>query len=156
MFALFLETLCELVSTHKADLQDWTFALLTRLLNKLGGDLLGSVVSCSNYSKLLSKLFCQLKYNYIKNIWCFFQALMLPPCCQVHKINKTLDVVRESFSYKAQLAVVFKFLVDQTQTPNSKVKLATLQYLLSLVSLVETADVPTTKDSELALAKVGV
>ena len=72
----------------------------------------------------------------------------------VHKINRTLDVVRESFSYEEQLAVIFKFLVDQTQTPNSKVKLATLQYLRSLVTLVESADVPTNKDSEMALAKI--
>ena len=39
----------------------------------------------------------------------------------VHKINRTLDVVRESFSYEDQLAVVFKYMTDQTQTPNSKV-----------------------------------
>jgi len=115
VFALFLETLCELVSSHKADLYDWLYILLTRLLNKLGADLLGSVV---------------------------------------HKINRTLDVVRESFSYEDQLMVIFKFLVDQTQTPNSKVKLATLQYLKSLVTLVESADIPVNKDSEMALAKI--
>merc|ERR1719270_2920025 len=40
VFALFLETLCELVSSHKADLYDWLYVLLTRLLNKLGADLL--------------------------------------------------------------------------------------------------------------------
>ena len=33
-------------------------------------------------------------------------------------------------------------------------KLATLQYLKSLVTLVESADVPTNKDSEMALAKI--
>ena len=30
VFALFLETLCELVSSHKADLYDWLYVLLTR------------------------------------------------------------------------------------------------------------------------------
>lgn len=115
VFALFLETLCELVSSHKADLYDWLYVLLTRLLNKLGADLLGSVI---------------------------------------HKINRTLDVVRESFSYEDQLAVIFKFLTDQTQVPNSKVKLATLSYLKSLVTLVESADIPINKDSEMALAKI--
>ena len=53
-----------------------------RLLNKLGADLLGSVV---------------------------------------HKINRTLDVVRESFNYEEQLVIIFKYMTDQTQTPNSKV-----------------------------------
>ena len=115
VFALFLETLCELVTSHKADLYDWLYVLLTRLLNTLGADLLGSVI---------------------------------------HKINRTLDVVRESFSYEEQLMVVFKFIVDQTQTPNSKVKLNTLQYLKSLVTLVESADIPVNKDSEMALAKI--
>ena len=36
VFALFLETLCELVSSHKADLHDWLYVLLTRLVVKLG------------------------------------------------------------------------------------------------------------------------
>merc|ERR1719228_2646594 len=98
VFALFLETLCELVTSHKADLYDWLYVLLTRLLNKLGADLLGSVI---------------------------------------HKINRTLDVVRESFSYEEQLAIVFKYMTDSTQTPNSKVKLSTINYLISLITLVE-------------------
>ena len=94
------------MTSHKADLYDWLYVLLTRLLNKLGADLLGSVIQ---------------------------------------KINRTLDVVRESFSYEEQLMVVFKFIVDQTQTPNGKVKLATLHYLKSLVTLVESADIPVNK-----------
>ena len=43
VFSLFLDTLNELILTHKADLSDWLYVLLTRLLNKLGGDLLGSI-----------------------------------------------------------------------------------------------------------------
>ena len=43
VFALFLETLTELVLTHKADLGEWLYILLTRLLNKLGADLLGKL-----------------------------------------------------------------------------------------------------------------
>jgi CLIP-associating protein 1/2 len=115
VFALFLETLCELVTSHKADLYDWLYVLLTRLLNKLGADLLGSVV---------------------------------------HKINRTLDVVRESFSYEEQLVIIFKYMTDQTQTPNSKVKLATLYYLKSLITLVESADIPNNKEAEMAVAKL--
>ena len=82
VFALFLETLTELILTHKADLGEWLYILLARLLNKLGADLLGSIIQ---------------------------------------KVNKTLDVVRDSFTYAEQMGAVFKFLVDQTQTPNSKV-----------------------------------
>jgi len=115
VFALFLETLCELVSSHKADLYDWLYILLTRLLTKLGADLLGSVV---------------------------------------HKINRTLDTVRESFNYEEQLAIVFKYMTDSTQTPNSKVKLSTINYLISLITLVESADIPNNKEAEMALAKL--
>ncbi|KAJ9581531.1 hypothetical protein L9F63_023287, partial [Diploptera punctata] len=43
VFSMFLDTLNELILTHKADLNDWLYVLLTRLLNKLGGDLLGSI-----------------------------------------------------------------------------------------------------------------
>jgi len=115
VFALFLETLCELVTSHKADLQDWLYVLLTKLISKLGADLLGSVV---------------------------------------HKIHRTLDVIRESFSYEDQLTVIFKYMTDTIQTPNSKVKLAIIAYLRSLVTLVESADIPGGKEAELALAKL--
>ena len=43
VFSMFLDTLNELILTHKADLNDWLYVLLTRLLNKLGTDLLGSI-----------------------------------------------------------------------------------------------------------------
>jgi hypothetical protein len=32
VFALFLETLCELVSSHKADMYEWLYVLLTRYI----------------------------------------------------------------------------------------------------------------------------
>ena len=48
VFTLFLDTLIELVVAHKADLGDWLHILLTRLLNKLGGDLLGSIIQKIN------------------------------------------------------------------------------------------------------------
>jgi CLIP-associating protein 1/2 len=44
VFTLFLDSLIELVVTHKDDLRDWLHILITRLLNKLGADLLGSIV----------------------------------------------------------------------------------------------------------------
>ena len=43
MFSLFLETLLDLIAVHKQDLRDWLYVLLTRLLNKTGADMLGSV-----------------------------------------------------------------------------------------------------------------
>ncbi|XP_054279467.1 CLIP-associating protein 2 isoform X5 [Macrosteles quadrilineatus] len=43
VFSLFLDTLNELILMHRADLNSWLYVLLTRLLNKLGGDLLGSI-----------------------------------------------------------------------------------------------------------------
>lgn len=45
VFSLFLDALMELILVHSADLHDWLYVLLTRLLNKLGSDLLGSVQS---------------------------------------------------------------------------------------------------------------
>jgi len=120
VFALFLETLTELVLSHKADLGEWLYILLTRLLNKLGADLLGSIIQ---------------------------------------KVNKTLDVVRDSFTYGEQTSAIFKFLVDQTQTPNSKVKVATMNYLRTLTQLMEPSEVLTlsnlsSAEQEMALGKI--
>ncbi|XP_075218993.1 CLIP-associating protein isoform X2 [Lycorma delicatula] len=43
VFSLFLDTLNDLIIAHRTDLNFWLYILLTRLLNKLGGDLLGSI-----------------------------------------------------------------------------------------------------------------
>merc|ERR1712223_2209872 len=120
VFALFLETLTELILSHKADLGEWLYILVARLLNKLGADLLGSIIQ---------------------------------------KVNKTLDVVRDSFTYAEQMGAIFKFLVDQTQTPNSKVKVATMNYLRTLVLHMEAMEVQTltltsAAEQEMALGKI--
>ncbi|CRL07696.1 CLUMA_CG020652, isoform B [Clunio marinus] len=43
VYSLFLDTVNELILSHSNDLHDWLFILLTRLFNKLGTDLLGSM-----------------------------------------------------------------------------------------------------------------
>lgn len=43
VFSLFLDALALLIETHKDDLHDNLYFLMSRLLNKLGADLLGSV-----------------------------------------------------------------------------------------------------------------
>ena len=43
VFSIFLDTLAELCMVHARDLTDWLYVLLTRLLNKTGTDMLGSV-----------------------------------------------------------------------------------------------------------------
>ena len=60
-----------------------------RLLNKLGGDLLGSIIQ---------------------------------------KINRTLDIVRDSFTLGEQMTVVMRFVGDTALTPNAKVKIATMKH----------------------------
>ncbi|XP_034950078.1 CLIP-associating protein 1-A isoform X2 [Chelonus insularis] len=98
VFSLFLDTLHELISTHYEDLGDWLYVLCTRLLTKLGADLLGSIQT---------------------------------------KINRTLDIVRESFSSEQLLPVIMRFLTDPAYTPNSRVKVATLQFLMSIIDQAE-------------------
>ena len=43
VFSLFLDALTLLIETHKDDLHENLYFLMSRLLNKLGADLLGSV-----------------------------------------------------------------------------------------------------------------
>ncbi|XP_055538196.1 CLIP-associating protein isoform X9 [Wyeomyia smithii] len=57
VYALFLDTVNELILSHSNDLHDWLFILLTRLFQKLGGDLLGSM-----HGKIWKTL--QLIYEY--------------------------------------------------------------------------------------------
>lgn len=45
VYALFLDSVNELIMFHADNLHDWLFVLLTRLFNKLGAELLGSMHS---------------------------------------------------------------------------------------------------------------
>jgi len=94
VFSLFLDALTVLIETHKDDMHENLYFLMSRLLNKLGADLLGSV-----------------------------QA----------KTLITLDLVRDCFPYSLQVALLLRFMMDNTQTPNSRVKVAVLNYMTALV-----------------------
>ena len=43
VFSLFLDALIDLIQLQSRDLNDWLYVLLSRLINKLGGDMLGSI-----------------------------------------------------------------------------------------------------------------
>lgn len=43
VFSLFLEMLIDLIQIHSRDMTDWLYVLLSRLLNKMGADILGSL-----------------------------------------------------------------------------------------------------------------
>ncbi|XP_031787847.1 CLIP-associating protein 1-A isoform X4 [Nasonia vitripennis] len=98
VFSLFLDTLNDLIQTHCEDLGDWLYVLCTRLLNKLGTDLLGSIQT---------------------------------------KIHKTLEGVRECFTGEQLLPCVMRFLTNPTQTPNSRVKVATLTFITQIAETAE-------------------
>ena len=45
VYSLFLDALCDFIVVNKVDLHDWLFVLLSRLLTKLGTELLNSLQS---------------------------------------------------------------------------------------------------------------
>ncbi|XP_038058526.1 CLIP-associating protein 1-like isoform X3 [Patiria miniata] len=115
VFSLFLETLVEFVIVHKSDLSDWLFVLMTRLLMKMGADLLGSVL---------------------------------------HKVQRALDVVREAFPYDQQFKILTRFIMDQTQTPNNKVKVSLLRYMESLSELMDPSQFTNSSETRLAVSRI--
>uniref|UniRef100_A0A8C0EA24 Cytoplasmic linker associated protein 2 n=1 Tax=Balaenoptera musculus TaxID=9771 RepID=A0A8C0EA24_BALMU len=50
------------------------------------------------------------------------------------KVQKALDVTRESFPNDLQFNILMRFTVDQTQTPSLKVKVAILKYIETLAA----------------------
>ncbi|XP_041459120.1 CLIP-associating protein 1-A-like isoform X4 [Lytechinus variegatus] len=114
-FSLFLETLGEFIIVHKTELLDWLFVLITRLLQKMGSDLLGSILN---------------------------------------KIQRTLEIVRESFPYEIQFRILTKYIMDQTQTPNMKTKVAMLRYMESLTDVMDPADFSNSAETRLAVSRI--
>lgn len=95
VYGIFLDAVCELIVAHCAQLHNWLYTLLTRLLIKLGSDLLGSVQQ---------------------------------------KVNKVLTIIQEYFPSELQMYSVFRYLGDSNYKPNTKTKLATLNFATQVVT----------------------
>ncbi|XP_024141871.1 CLIP-associating protein 1-B [Oryzias melastigma] len=70
------------------------------------------------------------------------------------KVQKALDVTRESFPVDLQFNILMRFIVDQTQTPNLKVKVAILKYIESLAHHMDPADFVNSSETRLAVSRI--
>ncbi|XP_043252593.1 CLIP-associating protein 1-A-like isoform X3 [Colletes gigas] len=66
------------------------------------------------------------------------------------KIHKTLDVVRECFPGEQLLPAMMRYLTDPTQTPNSRVKVATLTFITQITETAEPSALNNSAGSALA------
>ncbi|XP_075548307.1 CLIP-associating protein isoform X2 [Dermacentor variabilis] len=56
------------------------------------------------------------------------------------KIQKILSIIRECFPHGEQFQAVVRYITDPTQTPNIKVKITILRYLMSLLQAMDSGD----------------
>ncbi|XP_071154249.1 CLIP-associating protein 1-A-like isoform X6 [Mytilus edulis] len=80
---------------------------------------------------------------------------------QQAKVQKCLDTIRDNFPYNMQFNVVTKFIIDQTQShslkeidPPTKVKSSLLNFLHSLVQVMDVSDLMNSADSRLAISRI--
>ncbi|XP_049584453.1 CLIP-associating protein 1a isoform X33 [Syngnathus scovelli] len=70
------------------------------------------------------------------------------------KVQKALDITRETFPFDQQFNILMRFIVDQTQTPNLKVKVAILKYIESLARQMDPTDFINSSETRLAVSRV--
>ncbi|XP_038665812.1 CLIP-associating protein 2 isoform X13 [Scyliorhinus canicula] len=70
------------------------------------------------------------------------------------KVQKSLDVARESFPNDLQFSILMRFTVDQTQTPNLKVKVAILKYIETLTLQMDPTDFVNSSETRLAVSRI--
>ncbi|XP_027735549.1 CLIP-associating protein 1 isoform X4 [Empidonax traillii] len=70
------------------------------------------------------------------------------------KVQKALDVTRDSFPFDQQFNILMRFIVDQTQTPNLKVKVAILKYIESLARQMDPTDFGNSSETRLAVSRI--
>ncbi|XP_035241698.1 CLIP-associating protein 2-like isoform X16 [Anguilla anguilla] len=70
------------------------------------------------------------------------------------KVQKALDVTRESFPNDLQFTILMRFTVDQTQTPNLKVKVAILKYIETLAMQMDAPDFVNSSETRLAVSRI--
>ncbi|XP_055732530.1 CLIP-associating protein 2 isoform X7 [Salvelinus fontinalis] len=70
------------------------------------------------------------------------------------KVQRALDITRESFPNDLQFTILMRFTVDQTQTPNLKVKVAVLKYIETLALQMEPQDFVNSSETRLAVSRI--
>ncbi|XP_053454631.1 CLIP-associating protein 2 isoform X49 [Nycticebus coucang] len=70
------------------------------------------------------------------------------------KVQKALDITRESFPNDLQFNILMRFTVDQTQTPSLKVKVAILKYIETLAKQMDPGDFINSSETRLAVSRV--
>ncbi|XP_030407119.1 CLIP-associating protein 2 isoform X29 [Gopherus evgoodei] len=70
------------------------------------------------------------------------------------KVQKALDVTRESFPNDLQFSILMRFTVDQTQTPSLKVKVAILKYIETLAQQMDPGDFINSSETRLAVSRI--
>ncbi|XP_070166544.1 CLIP-associating protein 1 isoform X2 [Polyergus mexicanus] len=68
------------------------------------------------------------------------------------KIQRTLDIVRDYFPGQQLLPAVMRYLTDPTQTPNSRVKVAALKFIMQIAETAEPSAL--TSSAATALARL--
>ncbi|XP_072562200.1 CLIP-associating protein 2 isoform X11 [Paramormyrops kingsleyae] len=70
------------------------------------------------------------------------------------KVQRALDITRESFPNDLQFTILMRFTVDQTQTPNLKVKVAILKYIETLAMQMDPTDFVNSSETRLAVSRI--
>uniref|UniRef100_A0A8C9SLG1 Cytoplasmic linker associated protein 2 n=1 Tax=Scleropages formosus TaxID=113540 RepID=A0A8C9SLG1_SCLFO len=70
------------------------------------------------------------------------------------KVQRALDVTRWSFPNDLQFTILMRFTVDQTQTPNLKVKVAILRYIETLALQMDPGDFVNSSETRLAVSRI--
>ncbi|KAK5890842.1 hypothetical protein CesoFtcFv8_014324, partial [Champsocephalus esox] len=70
------------------------------------------------------------------------------------KVQKALDITRDSFPFDQQFNILMRFIVDQTQTPNLKVKVAILKYIDTLARQMDPTDFVNSSETRLAVSRI--
>lgn len=66
----------------------------------------------------------------------------------------SLFLRRDSFPYEQQFNILMRFIVDQTQTPNLKVKVAILRYIEALARQMDPVDFVNSSETRLAVSRI--
>ncbi|XP_067131024.1 CLIP-associating protein 1-A-like isoform X3 [Centruroides vittatus] len=114
----------------------------------------------SLFLDLLSELILIYKVDLIGWLYVLFTRLILKSGSELlssvqTKIYKNLDLIRDSFPCEEQFAVITRFLNDSSQAPNTKAKICLLQYLYSLIKIMDPSEFSSTNnETRAAVSKI--
>lgn len=141
----------------QTDFNQFQLKKILEIFNKMFADPHGKVFSM--FLEMLPEFITNYKNQLHDWLYCLMTLLLKKMGADLlgsvqNKVLNALRVTRENFPPQLQFTILSRYMVDQTQRPNLKVKIALLHYLVKLTEMMRPEDLQNNPETRMAIPAI--